>query len=351
MRRSRIIAIVLFLLGVSLFVGVYYVSVFIQPTLSTNNNYRLALAAVAFVAGFSVLASIAGFINDTLDLMDKIFPGKSKSLSKTVDDTVMLKGNVYFPNGKLAANAKLVVLGFKGDYSADSNGFFEIPALMQKQWTVLASFGDDFSVSKIVVSENFASPIILKLRNTKRKNNIDHSHRSGDGNKRPYLDLNKEVQNLSNTSELVLNLQEWKLIHAGVQKLLFSTNVIERQILKVDPLEQKDVEIAMKDIESHWISTCEPKSKELRKTLGALHLIQNEILDDLRIKLDNNSTLYIYRLIRDVDIKRVDTFELMQLTFFDLVDTLKEVLNLADAIILQTANDLSQNLNSVENAL
>ncbi|HNE06319.1 MAG TPA: NACHT domain-containing protein, partial [Anaerolineales bacterium] len=74
MKNKYVTPIVLLLLGIGLFISLYYVSIYIQPILLPSNNYRLVMIGVTFAASFTVLASIAGFLNDALGILDRIYP-------------------------------------------------------------------------------------------------------------------------------------------------------------------------------------------------------------------------------------------------------------------------------------
>ena len=126
MKNNRITSIILLFFGIILFAGLYYVSINIQPILSPGDNYRLEIAGIAFVAIFSVLASIVGFVNDSLDIREKIFPkneGKNKAETLEHRNRRILLGHVEnaWIKGVLDASlhgAALLDLGIKQDPEA-----------------------------------------------------------------------------------------------------------------------------------------------------------------------------------------------------------------------------------------
>lgn len=168
---------------------------------------------------------------------------------------------------------------------------------------------------------------------------------AGGGTNQPYPDFRIEQLNNASISELVALLQEWKLIHTYVQKLLFSTEVIEQQILRIDFRNIRGCEKDFNNLENNWSKYCEPKSKKLRKAIEELRILSNQsAVCELKFTIDGDNKQYIGYLIRDVDTNEVKTVREMHDSFFAFTEILKDKLNLADVYILQIATALDHHL-------
>ena len=102
-------------------------------------------------------------------LVTLIFLIRSYTQATKTAPRLLIKGNVFLPNGFPAQNAKVSVLGLKGDTPTDSNGLFQIEVLRQESWDIKVIYGDvtmDHSL-KLKDLKNVISLTLTKLSSKK----------------------------------------------------------------------------------------------------------------------------------------------------------------------------------------
>lgn len=153
------------------------------------------------------------------------------------------------------------------------------------------------------------------------------------------------------------SLQEWKVVHYNVQRLLLSIHRWERTLYKCEQtwrvfsthktIEKRiEYESTINDVDDGWKSHCQRKLLELRAELAQLIVIRHSLISSLVYVLAEEHERNINYCVRQLRPDLDQSLRLLRVSFNELDELLVETLTAADLHILQYANLLNERLDT-----
>ena len=143
---------------------------------------------------------------------------------------------------------------------------------------------------------------------------------------------------------IATELDEWKIVHMDVQKLLIESIRWEKKFLRfiLNPT-NSGVTLLSDD----WHENCEPQARRVRISLENLQTVNNRLVDELQIVLKTRDKCVPYH-IDHLYIEQPESQASLERAFLDYKLLLIESLDAADIAIRNIAHRIKFGLNSPE---